>query len=419
MSSFIPFWTVFFAIIASFYLIAKYLSLYWVLTKSNINSIKRDWDYKPKISITMSCFNEGEAVYQCIKSIIQSDYLTNKIEIVAYDDHSKDDTFEWLKKAQSEWPKNIIIHRNAYNKGKPHTMVEMSSKLSGEIIICTDSDMIFHKDAIKELISCFSDSSIGAVGAQIRIRNVNDSWLTQIQTLYYTRIYYFYKTIENLGLTARCLTGQCAAYRREIYIPLMKQVLNRNFMNIPISYGEDTFLTSHVVFNIGLPERNKRWNIFTNLKAICWTDTPTGWKAYMNQQMRWRRGTFMNGFRTFWRLWYCLKTAGILSTLIHTIPTLAAISLPIMALFLLTVGDFLQAYIVMIITLFIYAWGAGLVYNLTIGRADPYGKLKNPMGAGITFAIWYPVNIWILTIVALFTLDDGGWVTRQNQSNTG
>jgi hypothetical protein len=31
----------------------------------------------------------------------------------------------------------------------------------------------------------------------------------------------------------------------------------------------------------------------------------------------------------------------------------------------------------------------------------------------LAFVIWFPINIFIITIVALLTLDDGGWVTRQ------
>lgn len=401
-----------FVFVTMFYIVAKVISVYALLFNKKINEVERDWVSKPKVTVMMSAFNEGESVYNSIKSIMASDYPD--VEVVAFDDCSTDDTFTWLQKVASEYPGKVIVRKNPHNLGKSLTLVQISKVASGAIVISTDSDIIFDKDAIKEMVSCFANPDIGAVGAQCRILNVNQSWVTQMQTVIYARVYYFYKSIENLGMTARCLTGQMVAFRREVYLPLMDRLLDRTFLGEHVTYGEDTYLTQHVVFGIGL---DRRWKVFTNVKALGWTGTPATWKAYMNQQMRWRRGTILNGLRSIEKLWRNIKVGGLVAGLICAIPVVLSLTMVMLGLWLLVMGNFLQVLLVACIVTFVSTLFMAWFYNWTVGKTDPYGLIESPFKAALAFALWFPVNVYWLTIVALFTLDDGGWVTRQNTGN--
>ena len=380
----------------------------------NINDVERDWTWKPKVSVMMSAFNEGEHVYNSIVSIMASDYPKDKLEVVAFDDHSTDNTLEWLQKAANKYPGRVFVQRNEVNLGKSLTLMAISKVVKGEILLSTDSDIIFDKNAVKEMISCFKNPEIGAVGAQCRILNINDSWVTQMQTVIYARAYYFYKGIENIGLTARCLTGQMVAFRREVYLPLMQFLGDRNFLGEGVTYGEDTYLTLHIVFGHGLV---KRWKVFTNLKALGWTGTPSTWKAYMNQQMRWRRGTILNGLHVVKKLYRNITIGGMLTTFICVIPVLMSFSMLMLGVWLVALGNFLQATFIACFVSGIYTLLMSILYNHTIAKTDPYGKIKNPFTAGLAFAMWFPVNVYLLTLFAAMTLDDGGWVTRQNTGN--
>ena len=44
-------------------------------------AVKRNYDYQPTVSVVMSCFNEGESVYNTIKSMRLSDYPIEKLTI--------------------------------------------------------------------------------------------------------------------------------------------------------------------------------------------------------------------------------------------------------------------------------------------------------------------------------------------------
>lgn len=51
--------------------------------------------------------------------------------------------------------------------------------------------------------------------------------------------------------------------------------------------------------------------------------------------------------------------------------------------------------------------------NTYFRETDPGQVLRNPVLSMFVFAIWTLVIFFLVTPFALFTLDDGGWVTRQ------
>lgn len=405
--------SVFFGVTA-FFTVAKFFSLYAIIFNRKINETERDWNYTPTVTVMMSAFNEGQSVYNSIISIMNSNYPANKLNVVAFDDYSKDDTFEWMLKAQKEYPDRIIARKNCENIGKSMTLSAISKVAGGEILISTDSDIIFDTNAVRELVSCFADAEIGSVGGQCRILNLNDSMVASLQPILYARSYYFYKSIENLGLTARCLTGQMVAFRREVYLPLMEHLPQRKFLGVPVTYGEDTYITQQIVFGIGL---SKRWKVFTNIRALGWTGTPATWKKYMNQQLRWRRGTLLNGINSIRHLAGNISSAGIITAIVCTIPLIMSLSLLALLLWSIAVGFFLPALLQLLFLVFASTYVSAHIYNLTIGRKDPYGPILRPWKAALGYTVWFPINVWFLTIIAACSLDDGGWVTRQNTSN--
>jgi cellulose synthase/poly-beta-1,6-N-acetylglucosamine synthase-like glycosyltransferase len=62
--------------------------------------VQKDYTYEPTVSVLMPCFNEGKTVYETIESISKSNYPSDKFEVIAQDDCSVDDTYEWTLKSQ-------------------------------------------------------------------------------------------------------------------------------------------------------------------------------------------------------------------------------------------------------------------------------------------------------------------------------
>jgi cellulose synthase/poly-beta-1,6-N-acetylglucosamine synthase-like glycosyltransferase len=132
----------------------------------------KDYSYEPMVSVLMPCYNEGKTVYETIASIAQSDYPNHKFEVIAQDDCSGDDSFEWMKKAQRDFT-NIRIRtgRNEVNSRKARSVCNALQHSTAEIIISIDSDCIFHPRAIRELTACFAEPKMGSGGTRRRTQS--------------------------------------------------------------------------------------------------------------------------------------------------------------------------------------------------------------------------------------------------------
>jgi len=103
----------------------------------------RDFSYEPAVSILLPCFNEGRAVYEAIGSICRSDYPKEKFEIVAIDDCSSDDSYDWILKAQADFAGiRMRSPRNAQNCGKAESQSHALNLSTGDVILCLDRDAI-------------------------------------------------------------------------------------------------------------------------------------------------------------------------------------------------------------------------------------------------------------------------------------
>ena len=86
-------------------------------------STRKDYSYEPLVSVPMPCFNEGKTVYETIESISKSNYPAEKFEIIAQDDCSVDDSYEWMLKAQRDFTNiRIRVGRIAVNRGKARSL---------------------------------------------------------------------------------------------------------------------------------------------------------------------------------------------------------------------------------------------------------------------------------------------------------
>ena len=134
-------------------------------------TVKKDYSYQPRVSVLMPCFNEGKTVYETIESISKSNYPNEKFEVIAQDDCSVDDSYEWMLKAQRDFSNiQVRVGRNAVNSGKARTVCNALQHSTAELMISIDSDCIFHPDAIRELAACFSEPKIGSVGGRVGVQ---------------------------------------------------------------------------------------------------------------------------------------------------------------------------------------------------------------------------------------------------------
>jgi hyaluronan synthase len=384
--------------------------------KDSWYDIPRDWNYKPVVTIMIPAYNEGQVLCDTFDSIMNSDYPSEKIEIISVDDGSQDDTWEWIQHMKEKFPNNLVIWKNEVNKGKPMTLVDIIRRARGEILFTIDSDSIINPNSIKEIVSCYADPNIGGVGGFPLCRNINDSLWTSVQGMLFANYFWIIKVMENFIGVSRVLCGQLASFRKEIFLECATLLENRKIMGLGgIRCGEDAFLTTQVCTGNGL---SKSWKVYNNFDAIVWTNQPATMMGYLKQQLRWWRSQTV-AWAVLGNLRQNIKNAGVMGIILTIATPVIRFAALITLICTWYAGSLLQY-------LFLFAFFGALlgmvlclIYNRKIGRHNSIsGEIKHPYITGIWFGVLLVIVTISLNVVAFFTLDDGGWITRTGgQSN--
>lgn len=360
--------------------------------------VKKDYSYLPTVSVLMPCYNEGKTVYETIASISKSSYPREKFEVIAVDDCSKDDSYGWMLKAQADFSHVTVLH-NEHNSGKADTVLNALRSSQSEIVITIDSDCIFAKNTMQELVACLADSTIGAVGGRVGVKNVNTNVLTRAQTFTYYMTFHVLKTIESWTKTVACISGCLFAIRRELYLNAEDNIRRRNWLGVHVNEGEDRYLTHQVLL--------QGYGTYINSEAQCWTTVPDTFGQLFKQQLRWRRGALRDFFMTMRRLplhFRVLHINGVLAMTLTPITLLAAVGLMLIAPF------YSPVFWLLPVGLIIHS-AAELVLSRVIRKYNPEQTIHVP-GSLVAASVWTYVSC-LLTILALCTLGSSAWGTRE------
>lgn len=369
---------------------------------------ERDYTYEPTVSILLPVYNEGAHVLNTIESIIKADWPAEKLEVIAVDDCSADDSYDYMRQAAALYPQ-VKVSRNEKNSGKHVSLTRALKSSTGEVLICIDSDCIFDKKVIRELVACFGDKKVGAVGGNIGITNVNTNVFTMVQTLIYFMSFQVGKMMQNAQGHLFCISGCLFAVRREIFKEVEEEVRTRNWFGMQVRDGEDRYMT-HAIMMRG-------WKTIINPNAICWTAAPDKLAQLFAQQIRWRRSGLRDLFWTYARLPQHLRTIGALPLISALLPETFTV---IWAFFILSCVPIfgIPAAIETVVSAFVLFCSVFMVaaigYNLSVDKvAKGSQHIRYPILAG-TAGAWFFMDSLLITLIALLTFDVGSWGTRES-----
>lgn len=130
---------------------------------------------KPIVSFILPVHNSGRFLPDCLKSLKRQSY--RKIEIVALDDMSFDNSFKILKEFAKK-DKRIRIYRNVKRYGIGVTLNRLVKKAKGDFIAFMDSNDIASSQRIKKQVEfLLANPEVVAVGTQCRFISDNNKRL--------------------------------------------------------------------------------------------------------------------------------------------------------------------------------------------------------------------------------------------------
>lgn len=167
----------------------------------------------PSVTLIVTAFNEEKSIAEKIENSLEIDYPQKKLEIIIASDGSTDGTEEITKKFENRGVKLLSLPR----RGKIFAVNEAVSRSSGKIIVFSDANTLYHRNAISNLVENFADPEVGGVcGNQLYIEEKEAASSAKGENLYWSYDKWL-KSQESFTGSIVSADGAIYAIRRELY----------------------------------------------------------------------------------------------------------------------------------------------------------------------------------------------------------
>lgn len=356
----------------------------------------REEGLRPRVAVIMPGFNEEAAIASSLRSILALDYPADRLQIVAVNDGSTDDTIGQMRMMEAEADGRITVIDFEKNQGKRAAMAAGIRATDAEIIAFVDSDSELEPDAMTKLVQGFADPVVGAVCGHAEVLNVRESWLTKMQAVRYFVAFKVFKAAESVFGAVTCCSGCFSAYRRSAIMPRLDWWEHQTFLGRPSTFGDDRSLTNCVL-------RDMR--VIYHGDAISRTAVPVTFKQFLKQQTRWKRSWTRESLIVATFMWRKHFLAALAVYVGMVLPLIA----PVIALRTTLWRPLIAGHAAPIIYL-VGIYSIALVYSLYFAvRKRQYDTL---WVYGIAFVFFYLVFMLWQTYYAIVTSRTSSWGTR-------
>ena len=256
------------------YFLSLYFAVFWILVllagKERRKVKYSEWPY---ISVVVPAYNEQMHIAECLESILNLDYPREKLQLIAVNDGSTDDT---LKEMMRFKDKATVIDLKE-NKGTKAVPLNVGLKhATGEFVACLDSDSIVADDALKKMLEAFTDENVGAVTPALKVHKP-DKMIEKLQWFEYL-FAIFLRKLQALIDCIYVTPGPFTLYRRSVLVEAG-------------DFDEDNITED---MEMALRLQTMHYRIENVEDADVYASSPkTLWKLYQ-QRRRWYEGLLIN-----------------------------------------------------------------------------------------------------------------------------
>lgn len=354
----------------------------------------------PTTTVIVPAYNEGNLVYHTLKSIVSSDYPSEKLEIIAIDDGSTDDTWHWIQQAEKELQGRVQILQQPVNRGKRQALYRGFNIGKGEIFVTIDSDSVVEKNTLRNLVSPFVvNPKCGAVAGNVKVLNKKQGIIPKMLNVSFVFSFEFMRAAQSSLGFVLCTPGALSAYRKEAALAALPKWIDQKFLGETATIGEDRAMTNFIL--------EQGYEVKFQRNAPVLTNTPVGYKNLHKMFTRWGRSNvretwmmnkfifqnFREGSKAGPRIIYANQWMRILFAIPLTLVMLYLVfTHPLIFLGSALVGTFIFSSIQMLFYSRRYSFKDAL-------WAYPY-------------SVFYLFGLFWISPFAIATVKNGGWLTR-------
>lgn len=298
-----------------------------------------------EFALLFCAYNEATALPDKLRNLRELREVYPRLEILAYDDCSSDETSQLLKRSGLD----IRLVRSEQRAGKAHGMKLLASLTDRDYLVFTDANVELALDALDHLRTAYTDSSVGGVCGQLQYVDAQGSAIARVGAIYW-RIEELIKSLESRSGNVMGADGSVFSIRRNLYPEFPDSVLDDLTVSMAVIFSgkrliKDPYVIAHERLVASRPDDvRRRIRIATRafhthiwlrpqLRTMSVGDR---WRYWSHRYMRWHGAAFLIvGYASVlvtlaaawhWALALGLVTATVLGTVIGTRYRLKALS---------------------------------------------------------------------------------------------
>jgi hyaluronan synthase len=201
----------------------------------------------PALTVVIPAYNEGAMVEETIASVASAAYPHDRLQIIAIDDGSTDDTWHHIRHAELRFPGVVTALRLPVNHGKRGALAEGFRRATGEVIVTVDSDSVIERGALLAIAGPFRDPRVGAVAGKVAVHNRRSGLIPRMLHVRFILSFDYLRSAQSVFRTVYCCPGALAAYRAAVVRRVLPAWERQRFLGTQCTYGEDRALTNDIL----------------------------------------------------------------------------------------------------------------------------------------------------------------------------
>jgi len=114
----------------------------------------------PRATVLIPAYNEADCIAKTIQNKLDQDYPRDKLEIIVVSDGSTDGTDDIVRDFAHL---GVVLLRREGREGKAAALNEAVRHATGEILVFSDANSLFDRNAIRFMVENFADPEVGYV----------------------------------------------------------------------------------------------------------------------------------------------------------------------------------------------------------------------------------------------------------------
>lgn len=183
-------------------------------------------EFYPFVSMIVAAYNEEDVIEKKIQNCLELNYPVDKIEFLFVTDGSTDRTPEIVKSYSDKFNFIKLFHQEE-RKGKLNAIKRVINETKGSIIVFSDANAMYNKDAIKYLVQPFQFEKVGCVAGEKRVVSKNNELIAE--GLYW-KYESFLKKLDSEIFSIVGAAGEIFAIRKYLYVSLPENTINEDLI---------------------------------------------------------------------------------------------------------------------------------------------------------------------------------------------